>query len=163
MKLKLTATLLALAGLSLLTGCENVTENVRERFEPVPPKIRQFNADTRQVSQAVVVAFKRLEFSLTGPAGASEIEAASPIHTNETLRESRQLVARVRLHDAGVGRTDVELLLSEQVTESSATGGSGERALREHGFYTTFFDTVQQVLQEHPEDSAASPQKNEPK
>lgn len=132
----------------LLAGCENVSDNVRDRFSPVPPKVRQFEGDLRTVFTAAQLAFKRLDFVLTDSSGApSRLEASSPIDTNDALGDARQLVADLKFHSGGEGKTEVEMLLSRQVS-SGSLAGSGAQDLREHGFYETFFATLQDVLQE---------------
>lgn len=131
----------------LLAGCENVSDNVRDRFSPVPPKVREFDGDLRTVFTAAQLAFKRLDFILTDSSGApSRLEASSPIDTNDALGDSRQLVADLKFHPVGEGKTEVEMRLSRQV-DSGSLGGSSAQNLREHGFYETFFTTLQEVLQ----------------
>ncbi len=132
----------------LMTGCDSLPTGVRERFGPVPPKVREFDGDLRTVYNAAEVAFKRLDFVLTDASGApTHLEASSPISTSDSMGDSRQLVVTIRLRDAGQGRTEVEALVSLQV-ENSSLGGVAARNQREHGFYESFFTTVQQVLQE---------------
>jgi len=137
----------------LLGGCENMPDSVRERFSHVEPKVRQFDGDLRTVFTAAQLAFKRLDFVLTDSSGApSRLEASSRIVTSETLGDSRQLVANLKFHQRDGGKTEVEMLLSLQV-QAGSLGGASAQNQREHGFYESFFATVQQVLQERAGDS----------
>ncbi len=152
MKLKFATFLPAAAGLVLLVACHSVTEELGEHFTPVEPQVQQVDGDLRGVAQAVRMTFEHLGFTLTSSnSSQSRIEASSPINTNTTLGDSRQLVAEVHLREAGAGRIDVEMLLTQQV-EDTSPGGKSESAqkLREHGFYGTFFQALQQMLREHP-------------
>ncbi len=143
-----TITSLLFLSLLLLSGCDSMSDSVRERFSPVPPKVRQFDGDLRTVFTAAQIAFKRLDCVLTDSSGApSHLEASSRIIRSETMRDSRQLVMTLHLHDVGAGKVEVEALVSLQV-ENNTLGGSSAQNQREHGFYETFFTTLQQVLQE---------------
>lgn len=143
-----TITSLIFLSLLFLSGCESVSENMRDRFSPVPPKVRQFEGDVRTVFTAAQLAFKRLDFVLTDSSGApTRLEASSRITTSESMRDSRQLVVTVRFHETGEGKTEVAALVSLQV-ENSSLGGSSAQNKREHGFYEMFFSTMQEVLQD---------------
>lgn len=140
-------TSLIFLSLLLLGGCESVSENMRDRFGPVPPKVRQFDGDLRTVFTAAQLAFKRLDFVLTDSSGApAHLEASSRIITSESLGDSRQLVVTLRLHEVGAGKTEVEALVALQV-ENDSLGGVSSQNKREHGFYDNFFATLQEVLQ----------------
>jgi len=143
-------TIISLLFLSTLfmTGCESMPQSVRERFGPVPPKVRQFDGDLRTVFTAAQLAFKRLDFVLTDSSGApSQLEASSRIISSESMGDSRQLVMTLHLHEAGPGKTEVSALVSLQI-ESNSLGGHSAQNQREHGFYENFFTTLQQVLEE---------------
>jgi hypothetical protein len=156
MRLLLPAVLVSLMALS---ACESVTERVQERFGTVAPKSRVFPGDQQAVGAAVVIAFKRLEFEVNErPDVAGRIEASGRIRHDNGAGDERQLVARVSLHDASPGQIEVQILLSEQVVGSSP-GQTGEQALREHGFYGTFFETVQAVLAHDEPNTAPAPGK----
>jgi len=141
MKLIRTRLFLLVAAL-LLTGCESVTD----RFSAVPPRVQVFNGDRTAVSAAAAQAFKRLDFRVTR-AKSVDIEAVSRIHTSEAFADSRQLTVRLHLNDAGPGKTEVELILTEQV-QSQSMGGTRQQVQREHGFFQLYFATLQQVLDE---------------
>jgi hypothetical protein len=138
-----------------LAGCESLSERVQERFADVPPQTRLYTADARTAYFAAQLAFKRLDFRLTRTF-AGHVEAASQIHHSEAFGDSRQLVALVKVRDAGQGQAEVALSLSEQV-ENASLGGQSEQALRDHGFFDTYFATVQMVLNDG---SAAEAAKN---
>ena len=132
----------------LLSGCESMPAGVRERFGPVPPKVRAFDGDLRTVCSAAQLAFKQLDFAVTDSSGApSRLEASSRINPRDSLGDSRQLVVNLHLREDGKGRTEVEMLISRQV-ENASLGGPSAQDLREHGFYELFFTTLQQLLQE---------------
>ena len=142
-----TILLLALSTL-FVAGCDSIAERVEDRFGSVTPKSEVFNGDQASVGAAVLATFKRLDFTVNRSLdNAGTIEASGHIRRSEALGDSRQLVAEVRLLDAGPGRTEVQILLTEQV-EGSTPAGGGEQPLREHGFYGTFFSTMRQVLAE---------------
>jgi hypothetical protein len=130
----------------LLNGCESMPDRMRERFSAVPPKMQVFEGAQPAVFAAAQQAFKRLDFELTRSSPA-QIEAVSRIHSSVAFADSRQLVARLHLSEAGPDKTGVELWLTEQV-ESKSLGGTSQQALREHGFFNLYFATLQQVLQE---------------
>ena len=127
----------------LLTGCESVTD----RFSPVAPKVQVFNGDQFAVNVAALQAFKRLDFLVTR-SKAVDIEAVSRIHTSAAFADSRQLSVKLHLNDAGPGKTEVELSVTEQV-QSERMGGTSQLAMREHGFFQIYFATLQQVLDEN--------------
>jgi len=75
------------------------------------------------------------------------VEAVSAIHTSETFGNSQQLVAKVAIHEAGPGKSEVELWLTEE-TSSQSIGGTHREPLRENGFFGLYFAMLQQVLQD---------------
>jgi hypothetical protein len=127
----------------LFAGCESVTD----RFGPVEPKRQVFNADQATVSAAALQAFKRLDFRASRSRKSGDIEAYSQIHTSAAFADSRQLTAKLTLNDAGPGRTEVEMRVTEQV-QSQSMGGTSQQTMREHGFFQLYFSTLQQVLDE---------------
>jgi hypothetical protein len=140
----------------LLAGCESLSTDVRERFSPVPPKVRSFDGDIHSVCAAAQQAFRQLDCAVTDSSGApARLEASSRIHANDSLGDSRQLVMNVQFHRVGPARTEVRMLISLQV-ENASLGGPSAQDLREHGFYDLFFETVQQLLQDR---SGSSPGK----
>ena len=139
--------LLTIGTILILAGCDSIAERVEDRFGSVSPKSEIFVGDQAAVGAAVLSAFKRLDFTVNSSREGGAIEASSAIRRSEALGDSRQLVATVRLLDAGPGKTEVQILLTEQV-EGSTPAGGGEQPQREHGFYGTFFSTVRQVLTE---------------
>ena len=145
------ATLLCLFSL-LLAGCESMPSTMRERFTPVPPKVHAFAGDLRTVYTAAQLAFRRLDFVLTDSSGApTRLEASSQILTSDPLGDSRQTVMNLHFHETVAGQTEVEAVVTQQI-ESASAGGQSAVAKREHGFYETFFATLQQVLQDQAKD-----------
>ncbi len=127
----------------LLAGCESVTD----RFSAVPPKVQVFNGDPIAVNAAALQAFRRLDFLVTRSKSV-DIEAVSRIHTSAAFADSRQLAVKLHLNEAGPGKTEVELSVTEQV-QSQRMGGTSQLAMREHGFFQLYFATLQQVLEEN--------------
>ncbi len=118
-----------------------------EGFAPaIPPQMQVVSGTPEQVYAAAQQAFKRLDFVLIRST-MGRIEAASAIRTSETFADSRQLVAKVAIHEAGPGQSEVELWLTAE-TASSSMGGTGREPLRENGFFGLYFAMLQQVLQE---------------
>ena len=145
------ASLLCLFSL-LLSGCDSMPEALRERFSPVPPKVRLFEGDLRAVYTAAQLAFKRLGFVLTDSSGApTRLEASSRILTSASLGDSRQTIVNLHFREKGEGKTEVEALISLQ-EENASTGAHSAVEKREHGFYDSFFTTLEQVLQEQAKD-----------
>ena len=136
----------------LLAGCESVTD----RFSAVEPKRQVFSGDQFAVNAAAIQAFKRLDFRVTR-SKAVDIEAVSQIHTSAAFADSRQLTAKLHLNDAGPGKTEVEMVVTEQV-QSRNMGGTSQQTMREHGFYQLYFATLQQVLDDGGR--ATPPRKN---
>lgn len=132
----------------LLVGCESLPQNMRERFAPVPPRLATFDADARSVYFAAQIAFKRLDYTLVRSSiSGFRIEAASRINSSAAFQDSRQLVAYLAIEDIGPAQSEVSMRLVEQL-EGRGIGGSSELALREHGFYETYFAVLKQVLEE---------------
>jgi hypothetical protein len=134
--------IIALSALCL-AGCESMPD----RFSTVPPKMQVFNGDEPAVSAAALQAFKRLDFLVTRSKGV-ELEAVSRIHTSVAFADSRQLSAKVQLIEAGPGKTEVDLSLTEEV-QSQSMGGTSQQDLRDHSFFQLYFATLQQVLDEN--------------
>ena len=144
----------------LLAGCESesFSDRVRNRFGAVPPKVQMFDGDTRTVYFAAQLAFKRLDYNLLRSSVADlRIEAASRINTSVAFRDSRQLIALIEIAQVGPSQSEVSMRLTEQM-EGQGLGGANELPLREHGFYSTYYAVLEQVLREQAE--AAKAQKN---
>lgn len=154
--MKLFISSLCLLALGLFSGCESLNERVRDRFADVPPKTQMFEADAKTAYYAVQAAFKRLDFTLTRSSLADlHVEGASRIDRSVAFADARQLVAQVDISPAADGKIEVAMRLSEQV-ESQGMGGPRAQALREHGFYQTYFAVLQQVLSEGKPGGAAA-------
>jgi hypothetical protein len=150
--------LFLLLSFASLAGCATFPERMRDRFSTVPPQTEVFDADARVAYFAAQQAFKRLDFNLTRSSHAGyEVEAASRINRSAVFRDSRQLIARVEVVSLGPERCEVSVWLKEQM-EADQLGGPSELALREHGFFSTYFAVLQQVLAEQAgNESAAKP------
>lgn len=145
----------SVSALLFLAGCEStpsLSTRVRERFTPVPPQAREIDGDLNGVYLAAQQAFKRLDFNLSRTR-LGHVEAASRINTSVAFRDSRQLVATVDLREVAPGKIEVAMSLVEQV-EGEGIGGPNELALRQHGFFDTYFAMIQQVMSERNAKSA---------
>ena len=130
----------------LLAGCESVSGGLNSRFEAAPPQVHDFDGSVERVYAAAKKAFRELDFNVTR-ASMGRVEAASSIHTSTAFADSRQLVARIAIHEVGPGKCEVEMWLTQDVS-SQSVGGTHSTALRDHGFYATYFAELQQVLQD---------------
>lgn len=128
----------------VLAGCESVGD----RFSPVVPKVQVYKADQDTLKVAALQAFKRLDFNVTRSKGL-DLEAVSRIHSSVAFADSRQLLVKLRLTEAGPGQTAAEMTVTEQ-SQSDRVGGTNQLAMREHGFFQLYFATLQQVLDENP-------------
>jgi hypothetical protein len=126
-----------------LAGCES---SIKERTVEAPPKVQEFNGSTERVYVAAKRAFKQLDFELIR-SSMGRIEAASSIHRSEAFGNSKQQVAKVRIHEGAPGRSEVEMWLTEEVA-GDQFGGTYRKPLPEHDFYALYFTTLQQVLAE---------------
>lgn len=134
-------------GALLLAGCESISGNMRSRFNAVPPHVQLFNGDQAALCVAAGQAFRRLDFLVTR-AKSVDIEAVSRIHTSVTFANSRQLAAKLHLSEAGPGKTEVAISLTEEVQSQSA-GGTSQQSMRDSSFFQLYFAMLQQVLDEN--------------
>jgi hypothetical protein len=136
-------TLLASA---FFAGCStSLPERFNAGVNAAPPQVHDFDGTVEQVYGAAKKAFRQLDFNVTH-ASMGDIEAASIIHTSTAFADSRQLVARIEIHEVGPGKCEVEMWLTEDVS-SQSVGGTHRTALPNHGFYVTYFAELQEVLQ----------------
>jgi len=135
----------------ILSGCRSTPDGFATTA--VPPQVQVVEGNRETVYLAAQQAFKRLDFVLTRSV-IGRVEAASAIHTSETLGNSRQLVAKVEIHEAEPGKSEVELWVTEEMA-SQSMGGTHRQALKENGFYGLYFAMLQEVLQEQAADKAA--------
>jgi len=142
MPAKILSGLVALLGL-FLAGCES---SIKERTADAPPKVQEFEGSTERVYVAAKKAFKQLDFELIR-SSMGRIEAASSIHRSEAFGNSRQQVAKVRIHEGSPGKSEVEMWLTEEVA-GDQFGGTYRKPLPEHDFYALYFTILQQVLSE---------------
>ena len=94
---------------AFLAGCESMSEGVAS----VPPQVQVVEGSPENVYRAAQLAFKRLDFVLTHTA-MGRVEAASAIHKSETFGNSRQMVAKLAIHEAGPNKSEVELWVTEE-------------------------------------------------
>ncbi len=111
----------ALVSTLLLAGCDSFPDRINSRLEEVPPQVHEFEGTVEQIYFAAQKAFKRLDFNLTR-SSMGRVEAASSIHTSTAFGDSRQLVARIAIHESGPGKCEVEMWLTEDVSSQSMGG-----------------------------------------
>lgn len=137
-----------LSGALLSAGCESMSTRMAERFSKVPPHTRVYAADQRTVYFAAQLAVKNAGL-LLGRTSIAEwvVNGYAPIRTGNATRDARQTTIEIRLFETEALETRVEVLVWDH-TEGSFPGGVSEQALREHGFYESYFAALQQVLTE---------------
>lgn len=138
--------ILVLATVTLLTGCESVSSRVQDRFSSVTPQSRVYEAERKVVYNAGKVAVKNVGL-LLGRTSLSQgiIEAYAPIRSGDATQDARQTTLRIQLAETLAGDTEVSLIVSEN-TEGSFPGGVSQQDLRAHSLYGLYFAALQQVL-----------------
>ena len=132
----------------VLAGCENVSQQWRERVDATPAKTREFPGEFRAVYVAARDAMKRIEFVVSRSSmDDGVVEGYSRIQPGDPTRSARQWQLRATLDENANGMIEIGLLMTE-LTEGGI-GGAQERRAREHGLYDSYFDAVQQVLNEN--------------
>ena len=150
------AFLLLTVTILVFSSCDSMSSRMSGRFSTVPPKTQVFQGDQAAVLAAAQQAFKRLDFIISRSSPA-RIDAVSRINFSVAFGDSRQLVAGLHLNEAGPGKTEVELTLTQSV-QSQYVGGTSQKELREHSFFGLYFATLQQVLLEQ---ASSAPAKKE--
>ncbi|MBI3887315.1 MAG: hypothetical protein HY302_16540 [Opitutae bacterium] len=130
----------------VLTGCESVTERVRERFAPVPPKTQVFAAGKKTVFSAALLAAKQTGFTLQrGSESDGTISAYSRVRPGDSVRAALQFTIEVQLTAVTDTTTEVAVRLAE-LREGELSTGGGEVPLREHGLYSSYFEALERNL-----------------
>jgi hypothetical protein len=130
------------------TGCESISARMAERFDPVPPKTREYSADQKTLFQAVQKALKKMDFVVTRSALAQGIvDAKSSIRDTANFGFGRQFIFEIRLHGADTQSTHVDVRLTEFL-EGDFKAGATAKTLRVHGLYDSFFAQLEQALRE---------------
>jgi len=152
MKLRLISTVVAIAVVALVAGCDSMSSRMQERFAPASPKAQVVSAAEAAVFGAAQATLKQLDFQVSRTAQAQGIvNGFSRIHAGDSPRENRQLSIEIRLHAMGPAQTEVEVWLREQVEGGLAgSNGATDQPLREHGLYDVFFATLQKTLANPP-------------
>lgn len=147
--------LVLLSSLLLFGGCQSGPQNMRERFSPLPPRLKTLEADARTTFFAAQLAFKRLDFDLTRTSVTGyRVEATRRVDPSQVDADTRQLQAYLGAEDVGRNKCEVSLRLIA-APEGRGFAGSGEVALHEHELYEKFFAVLQQVLAEQVESGAS--------
>lgn len=149
--------LVAVSFLVFLAGCESISQEWRERVDATPVKTREFPGEYRAVYVAAQEAMRRIEFVVSRASIDDGVVAGySRIQPGDPTRSARQWQLRATLEEQANGMIGIGLLMTE-LTEGGI-GGAQERRAREHGLYDSYFDAVQQVLNENL--AAARPPEN---
>jgi hypothetical protein len=146
---------LALAFASIaFTGCESadLPPRLRERFEAPQPKIREYQAEQKEVFEAARRAMKRIDFTVSR-AGAAQgiLRAHSGLRTTEAFGIARQNSLEVKIDSYTLGVTQVAVVVRQQ-EESEGFRGATDIAVREHGLYESFFGALGAELGKTGED-----------
>ncbi|WP_438483607.1 hypothetical protein [Oleiharenicola lentus] len=137
-----------IALVALVSGCESVSTRVQDRFSGVPPQVRYYAADSKDVYDAGIKAVKSLELNLGRTSRSNgTIEAYNSIRAGDAIHDTRQTSMRLQIFPADGGETKVELLVTE-ATEGSFPGGVSEQQLRVHSLYELYFGALQRQLLE---------------
>lgn len=130
-----------------LAGCASVAQQVQAKFDPTPARTREFRADYRTVVSAAQQAMKAIGYKVDrASVGDGIVVGHSPIQPGDPTRGARQLHLTAVVKDIGPLQVDVELLMTEQV-EGGRIGVMGERPLREHGLYDSYYAALQKVIE----------------
>lgn len=145
---------LLLLSLTVLAGCEDVSDHLHDRFGAVEPHSRIVTGDRGAVAAAALLACRRLGFEIGSSDASGGFEATSRIQHGQGEGTARQLIARVTFAETGPTQTEVRILLLEEV-EDASPAARGEQPLRDHGLYQTFFEALQQAMDAGPQTNAA--------
>lgn len=144
--MRLLTLILCLLSFAIFTGCEMLPTRVTERFTPIEPQEREIEKDRAIVFQAVALAFKKMNFTISRSLEAQGIVVArSSIRSDDAFREARQYEFDIKLREYGEGSTKVSVRLQEQV-EGDLKAGATSQVLRQHGLYDAFYEALDQSL-----------------
>ncbi len=149
--------LLLTFGSIAFTGCESadLPPRLRERFEAPQPKIREYQAEQKEVFEAARRAMKRIDFTVSRAAGAQGvIRAHSGLRSGEAFGIARQNALEVKIDSFTPGVTQVAVVVREQ-EESEGFRGATDIAVREHGLYGSYFAALEAELGETGEEVVA--------
>ncbi len=142
--MRLFSPLLLAVALLGTSGCESVSNRMKERFATVEPQMRIYAVTPATVREAAVAAFRQLDWRITRNRSVA-IEAASRINTSAAFGDSRQILAELNLRETQPGQTEVSLLLTGQ-SEGDSVSSRSQQPLKENAFYDIYFATLQQIL-----------------
>ena len=137
-----------LLGLALaLAGCDSMP-SMSERFSPVEPQVRTFDADHSATFRAAVAALKQIDFVQTKAAQTQgRIEGRSGLRGDDAFREVLQYTMEIKLNDVDDTHTEVSVLLREQA-EGDLRPGATNQPVRSHGLYDAYFAALAQAIKE---------------
>lgn len=136
-----------------LGGCESFESaggTLRDRMTGVPPKVRVFAGEPRQVYAAARRAMELQEYRyLSGGPAQGRLEGITRIGLGRDFGSSRQRSISIQLEPLDGGQTQVSVLLTEIAQDSAdgAAGGPTETPLRDSSSYEVFFAELQRQLQ----------------
>ena len=147
-------TLLILSLAFVLAGCDSVP-SMSERFEPVLPQARVYQAERAAVFEAAQRAMKEIDFKVTRYGLAQGVvDGLSRVQTANSFQGARQYALEVRLSEPSPGHTEVSVLLRQQ-DESASFAGATDKPLREHGLYGAYFAAFEHELGQKGEPAAS--------
>jgi hypothetical protein len=143
-------TLVSIAVMLALAGCESLSSRISERFATVPPKLKSFEAGNTDVFLAAQYVLKQMDYTLTRTAVAQGIvNAKSRVIPADSLGGARQFTVELALSGPAAGPTEVAMLLRQGV-EGDFRAGPQQETLREHGLYGAFFSALEKALTMQP-------------
>ena len=132
-----------------LTGCEAVTDRVRERFVPQPAQVRGYEADEKVVYAAAKATLGQMGFqSIRGGLAGGKLSAVSGLTSDDALRGSRQIAVKVVIARTLDGGSEVSLAMTEVIADDFNRGSGPETTtpLRNSPLYEGFFRGMEQAL-----------------
>jgi hypothetical protein len=132
--------------MGLMTGCDSMSEHVRERLEPAQPQVRTYAASQPLIFSAAEKALRQIDFRVTRTRAAQGIlNGLSHIESGESFGKGRQYAMNVTVTQLDSGETEVAAVLREQ-EESASFSGATDIPLRQHGLYDSFFAALEAAL-----------------
>ena len=137
--------------LLVLTGCEEVSTKVHDRFTQPEYQSKVVNVDQHKAYDAARAALLKMDFTFEPGGGPAQgkIFALGPMNTSVGgPGTARQLYFEAKLSPALEGGTKIEVLFSELVEDDfNKRPGQGQLTpLRDTPIYEAYFQHIDQVL-----------------
>lgn len=132
---------------AFLSGCESMSNDVREKFAGAEPKVRRFDAEPRAVYAAAKAALDRMSFRvISGGAAQGKLEAVSGLSSDTDREGTRQVSISIRIEQLPDGSSEVRAVLKEIVEADFEKGLATQTALRDTPYYEVFFRNLANAL-----------------